>query len=62
LALYGDKSNGPRPESYREDIISASIFKTDEEKEEHFSELKAAAESGMDFSSRWFIKKSKNEG
>lgn len=55
MAVYGDKSSGPRPESYREDIETASVFKTNEEKEEHYSELKAAAESGMDFSSRWFI-------
>jgi len=55
MAVYGDKSSGPRPESYREDIETANGFASDEEKEEHYSELKAAAESGMDFSSRWFI-------
>lgn len=55
MAVYGDKSSGPRPESYREDIETGMVFKTEEEKEAHYSELKAAAESGMDFSSRWFI-------
>jgi alpha,alpha-trehalase len=55
LARYGDKSSGPRPESYREDIETGKDFATDAEREEHYSELKAAAESGMDFSSRWFI-------
>jgi alpha,alpha-trehalase len=55
MAFYGDQSSGPRPESYREDIETAQVFTTDEEKEAHYSELKAAAESGMDFSSRWFI-------
>lgn len=55
LARYGDKSSGPRPESYREDIETGKDFNTDEEREDHYSELKAAAESGMDFSSRWFI-------
>lgn len=55
LARYGDKSSGPRPESYREDIETGRDFATDAEREEHYSELKAAAESGMDFSSRWFI-------
>ncbi|CAG9811917.1 unnamed protein product [Chironomus riparius] len=55
MAVYGDKSSGPRPESYREDIETANGFTTDEDKEEHYSELKAAAESGMDFSSRWFV-------
>lgn len=55
LARYGDHSYGPRPESYREDIETAHSFKTEEEKQSHYSELKAAAESGMDFSSRWFM-------
>lgn len=55
LAKYGDKSSGPRPESYREDIETGKDFANDTEREEHYSELKAAAESGMDFSSRWFI-------
>lgn len=55
LARYGDKSSGPRPESYREDVETGRDFPTDAAREEHYSELKAAAESGMDFSSRWFI-------
>lgn len=62
LAVYGDKSQGPRPESYREDIHSALVFSTPEEKEDHYSELKAAAESGWDFSSRWFISKDGDNG
>lgn len=62
LALYGDKSKGPRPESYLEDIETAKYLQTDEEKEELWSELKAGAESGMDFSSRWFIKDGTNNG
>ncbi|XP_055619922.1 trehalase isoform X3 [Toxorhynchites rutilus septentrionalis] len=62
LAAYGYKSTGPRPESYREDIISAQIFEKEEDKQDFYSELKAAAESGMDFSSRWFIKEGTNAG
>ena len=63
LAKYGDKSYGPRPESYREDILTGETFKTEDEKQEHYAELKAAAESGMDFSSRWFINENgTNEG
>lgn len=62
LAFYGDQSRGPRPESYREDVESADIFTTEEDKQEHYSELKAAAESGMDFSSRWFINNGTNQG
>lgn len=46
----------------REDILSAQTFKTDNEKENYYSELKAAAESGWDFSSRWFITNGTNKG
>lgn len=62
LAVYGDKSTGPRPESYIEDIETAAIHDTEEEKEKVYAELKAGAESGMDFSSRWFVKNGTNEG
>lgn len=62
LATYGDQSSGPRPESYSEDVETSEAFATAEEKEEHFAHLKAAAESGMDFSSRWFILNGTNEG
>jgi alpha,alpha-trehalase len=63
LAKYGDRSSGPRPESYREDIETGRSFDSEQEKEEHYAELKAAAESGMDFSSRWFINENgTNEG
>uniref|UniRef100_A0A1B6EEF7 Trehalase n=2 Tax=Clastoptera arizonana TaxID=38151 RepID=A0A1B6EEF7_9HEMI len=62
LARYKDSSSGPRPESYREDIEHSEIFKTDEEKEDFYTELKAAAESGWDFSSRWFITNGTNKG
>lgn len=54
FARYGDKSSGPRPESFREDVETGQDF-NETERENHYSELKAAAESGMDFSSRWFI-------
>ncbi|KAJ8952021.1 hypothetical protein NQ318_023462 [Aromia moschata] len=57
LAAYGDYSNGPRPESYFEDVTNAHIFTTDDEKTQFYSQLKAAAESGWDFSSRWFVTK-----
>uniref|UniRef100_A0A146LQW6 Trehalase n=1 Tax=Lygus hesperus TaxID=30085 RepID=A0A146LQW6_LYGHE len=62
LARYNDQSSGPRPESYREDIHSADIFHTEEEKDAFYSELKTAAESGWDFSSRWFVKDGTNQG
>ncbi|XP_060536907.1 trehalase isoform X2 [Cylas formicarius] len=62
LGVYGDKSSGPRPESYSEDVESAHIFKEDSQKEEYYSEIKAAAESGWDFASRWFIANATNKG
>ncbi|KAK5639249.1 hypothetical protein RI129_011741 [Pyrocoelia pectoralis] len=62
FAVYGDKSSGPRPESYREDVEMANGLKEDHEKELLYSELKAAAESGWDFSSRWFIRNGTNKG
>ncbi|KAL5287276.1 TREH family protein [Megaselia abdita] len=63
LYRYIEKTTGPRPESYREDVETAEEYKTNEEKENCYSELKAAAESGMDFSSRWFIDENgTNEG
>ncbi|XP_051859401.1 trehalase isoform X1 [Drosophila albomicans] len=55
LVIYRDTSTGPRPESYSEDVETSQSFTTKEAKEDHYSELKSAAESGMDFSSRWFI-------
>lgn len=62
LAVYGDRSYGPRPESYSEDVQNANAFKDDNKKEAFYSELKAAAESGWDFSSRWFITNATNKG
>lgn len=46
----------------REDILSAETFKSDEDKESYYRELKSAAESGWDFSSRWFILNGTNKG
>lgn len=62
FAVYGDTTCGPRPESYFEDRETSNSFETDVDKENHYSELKAAAESGMDFSSRWFVKNGTNNG
>ncbi|CAB3253901.1 unnamed protein product [Arctia plantaginis] len=62
LLRYNAPSKGPRPESYREDYEAAE--KLDEsERTDFFIELKSAAESGWDFSSRWFISEDgSNEG
>ena len=54
---YDAAGLGPRPESYREDVETVAEAKcmTAEEEEHKYRHLKAAAESGWDFSSRWFI-------
>nr|WPB08679.1 trehalase 1 [Cacopsylla chinensis] len=57
LARYYAPSKGPRPESYREDFEEAEHLQTEEEKNELWIELKSGAETGWDFSSRWFIAK-----
>ncbi len=49
---YWDDVPAPRPESYREDVLSAQQNK-ERPAEETYRNLKAAAESGWDFSSRW---------
>lgn len=62
LARYFAPSNGPRPESYSEDYNSAAFLPTQIEKEDLYMDLKSAAESGWDFSSRWFINDKTNQG
>ncbi|KAF7992096.1 hypothetical protein HCN44_001421 [Aphidius gifuensis] len=62
LARYYENSSGPRPESYREDYLTSHNFRTNEEKDNYYMELKTAAESGWDFSSRWFILDGTNKG
>ncbi|WBL24588.1 alpha,alpha-trehalase TreF [Zunongwangia sp. HGR-M22] len=56
LNRYYDNKNTPRPESYREDLktAEAAVKETDNlTKEQVYRDLRAAAESGWDFSSRW---------
>ncbi len=50
LNRYMDDNNGPREESYREDI---EIYKSINDKENFYKNIRAACESGWDFSSRW---------
>jgi alpha,alpha-trehalase len=52
LNRYWDKNKTPRPESYREDVETARY--AEQEPEVTYRHLRAAAESGWDFSSRWF--------
>lgn len=53
LNRYFDNSPEPRPESYREDVELAEGL-NDEQKITLFTNLRAACESGWDFSTRWF--------
>ncbi|XP_031774563.1 trehalase [Apis florea] len=62
MARYNEESSGPRPESYKEDYLTSQSFRTNEEKDNYYAELKTAAESGWDFSSRWFILDGTNKG
>lgn len=56
LRYFSDKSaSGPRPESYYEDYTSAKVLASENLKEDFYHEIKSAAESGWDFSARWFV-------
>ncbi len=54
-------ASGPRPESWAEDVAVAAALGADEAAE-IFAEIAAAAESGWDFSSRWFVGEGAEEG
>lgn len=53
LNRYYDTGTSPRPEAYKEDLHLANELQSDN-KEQLFRDLRSAAESGWDFSSRWF--------
>lgn len=52
LNRYWDDSNVPRQESYREDVETAN--RSGRNKIEMYKQFRAGAESGIDFSNRWF--------
>ncbi|XP_070547492.1 trehalase-like isoform X2 [Ptychodera flava] len=54
LSQYNVWMGMPRPESYREDVETASEVTDPDEKAQVYSDIASAAESGWDFSSRWF--------
>lgn len=54
LARYRVEGDGPRPESYREDLELASKLPAAARKE-WYMHMKSGAESGWDYSSRWFV-------
>ncbi|MFI5133927.1 MAG: trehalase family glycosidase, partial [Chitinophagales bacterium] len=49
---YWDDAATPRPEGFREDVEAAE--KSGRDKEEMYRNFRAGAESGIDFSNRWF--------
>lgn len=53
LNRYWDEHDTPRPESFREDVELAHGLSGDAKKD-LYRHIRAAAESGWDFSSRWF--------
>lgn len=55
LNRYWDDSHVPRQESWREDIETAA--KSGRNRIEMYKHLRAGAESGVDFSNRWFADK-----
>lgn len=52
LNRYFDKVSQPRPEAYKEDVEVAK--ESGRDVNEVYAHIRAAAESGWDFSSRWF--------
>lgn len=59
MARYVTNSNGPRPESYKEDYQLVQGL-PGQERGGIYNDLKAAAESGWDFSYRWCIRIDRN--
>nr|QYJ58449.1 trehalase [Eriocheir sinensis] len=62
VAQYRVEVGEPRPESWREDYHLAENLRTEEEKQELYVELKSGAESGWDYSTRWFVNNNTNKG
>lgn len=59
LNRYWDDRNSPRSESYREDVMTGKVAQKNNRKikpTEVYRNLRAGAESGWDFSSRWLTK------
>ncbi|VEN43496.1 unnamed protein product [Callosobruchus maculatus] len=55
LSHYSVESGTPRPESYYEDYNTCSLYMSGDDQENCYSNLKSAAESGWDFSTRWIF-------
>ncbi|XP_067031122.1 trehalase-like isoform X1 [Acropora muricata] len=61
LSIYSANMDTPRPESYYEDVHTAQGV-PDDEKPTLYQDIASAAESGWDFSTRWFNRKEKDLG
>ena len=61
LNRYFSAENSPRPESYAEDYVTAG-GNEDAEADDLFKQIRAGAESGWDFSSRWIRPDSNSSG
>nr|QUU43766.1 trehalase [Trichogramma dendrolimi] len=55
MARYVCQSAGPRPESFREDYILAENISDPVKRQAFYNNVKAGAETGWDFSARWFV-------
>lgn len=62
VSQYRVNVSEPRPESFREDYKLAQDLKTEDEKQQLYVELKSGAESGWDYSTRWFVNNNTNKG
>ncbi len=54
LNRYWDSGLSPRPEAYKEDLHLAADIAGEEKKQELYTNLRAGAASGWDYSSRWY--------
>lgn len=57
LNRYWDEQDTPRPESYREDVELGKQAPSEKTRREMYRDIRSAAASGWDFSSRWFSDK-----
>ncbi|XP_047738979.1 trehalase-like [Hyalella azteca] len=61
VALYNSQVDEPRPESYREDYEMAQQL-PEQQRTQLYVEFKSGAESGWDYSSRWYNSNGTNRG
>jgi len=62
LCRFNVEIDGPRPESYKEDYEAASELNSGASQQQFYINTKSGAESGWDFSSRWYIVDGHNKG